>query len=66
MTPGQCVRRLVFLSAGGTAADVLGLIEDINARTPTFEPLGYLDDAPEKQGTSAAGLPVIGRAESIE
>jgi sugar O-acyltransferase (sialic acid O-acetyltransferase NeuD family) len=55
------VQPLIFLSAGGTAVDVLGFIDDINARQLLFEPIGYLDDAPAKQGATINGLPVLGR-----
>jgi sugar O-acyltransferase (sialic acid O-acetyltransferase NeuD family) len=54
------VTSLVFLTAGGTALDVLGLIQDVNAMRPTFEMLGFLDDAPHLRGTSLNGLPVLG------
>lgn len=54
------VQPLVFLSAGGTTADVLGFVEDINAQELRFDPIGCLDDAPAKQGTTLCGLPVLG------
>jgi sugar O-acyltransferase (sialic acid O-acetyltransferase NeuD family) len=60
MSRHPAVQPLVFLSAGGTAADVLGFIEDINHLELRFDPIGFLDDAPAKQGTSLCGLPVLG------
>lgn len=60
MSRHPSVRPLVFLSAGGTSADVLGFIEDINHLELRFDPIGFLDDAPAKQGTSLCGLPVLG------
>jgi sugar O-acyltransferase (sialic acid O-acetyltransferase NeuD family) len=60
MSRHPSVRPLVFLSAGGTAADVLGFIEDINHLELRFDPIGFLDDAPAKRGTSLCGLPVLG------
>jgi len=51
---------LVFLTAGGTALDVLGLLQDVNDQQPTFQPLGFLDDAPQLQGATLHGLDVLG------
>jgi sugar O-acyltransferase (sialic acid O-acetyltransferase NeuD family) len=56
----------VFLSAGGTSIDVLGMIEDINDEQLRFDPIGYLDDAPGKQATTVSGLPVLGRLPDFE
>lgn len=39
--------RLVLLGAGGHASDVLGVVEALNERKPTFEVVGLLDDDPE-------------------
>ncbi len=51
----------VILTAGGTAKDVVSIIEDINqARTSTFEILGFLDDSPSLAGSTVMGLPVLG------
>lgn len=36
--------RLVLLGAGGHASDVLGVVEAINGRQPTFALVGLLDD----------------------
>ena len=55
------VQPLIFLSAGGTAVDVLGFIDDINDRELRFEPIGYLDDAAAKQGAVIYELPVLGK-----
>ncbi len=54
------VQPLVLLSAGGTSADVLGFVDDINTGELRFDAIGFLDDAPAKQGTSLCGLPVLG------
>lgn len=59
------VQPLVFLSAGGTTADVLGFVEDINHHELRFEPIGFLDDAPAKQGTTFCGLPVLGALRDV-
>jgi sugar O-acyltransferase (sialic acid O-acetyltransferase NeuD family) len=38
------MRPLVIVGAGGFGREVLDLVRDINAVTPTFDFLGYLDD----------------------
>jgi sugar O-acyltransferase (sialic acid O-acetyltransferase NeuD family) len=51
----------VILTAGGTAKDILAIIEDINQdKHATFEVLGFLDDNPALSGTTVMGLPVLG------
>jgi sugar O-acyltransferase (sialic acid O-acetyltransferase NeuD family) len=60
MSRHPAVRPLVFLSAGGTSADVLGFVDDLNAQELRFDPIGFLDDAAAKQGTTFCGLPVLG------
>ena len=39
-------RPLVILGTGGSAYDLLDIVEAINAVQPTWEPIGFLDDAP--------------------
>lgn len=51
---------LILVGAGGTCADVLAIIEALNAREPRFRCLGLLDDNPALQGASRYGLPVLG------
>ena len=38
-------RPLVILGTGGSAYDLLDIVEAINAIQPTWEPIGFLDDA---------------------
>lgn len=38
--------RLILLGAGGHASDVLGVVEAVNERRPTFDLVGLLDDNP--------------------
>ncbi len=47
---------VIILGAAGTALDVLDCLE----AEPAYRCLGFLDDDPAKQGTSVAGLPVLG------
>lgn len=57
---------VVILSAGGTALDAMDFLDDLNAEELTYHCLGFLDDDPARQGTSFAGLPILGKLESIE
>jgi sugar O-acyltransferase (sialic acid O-acetyltransferase NeuD family) len=50
---------LIILGTGGSAHDVLDTLEAINARAPTWEPAGFLDDA-RPAGARHLGLPVLG------
>jgi sugar O-acyltransferase (sialic acid O-acetyltransferase NeuD family) len=54
------MRDLVLIGAGGTAADVLAIVEAINARGPQYRCLGLLDDAPQLEGQTRYGLPILG------
>jgi sugar O-acyltransferase (sialic acid O-acetyltransferase NeuD family) len=53
------MRPLVILGTGGSAYDLLDLIEAINRATATWDVVGFLDDA-QPPGTSHLGLPVLG------
>jgi sugar O-acyltransferase (sialic acid O-acetyltransferase NeuD family) len=53
---------LVILGTGGSAYDVLDIIEAINAQTPTWDVRGFLDDA-LAAGADRLALPVLGRLE---
>src|SRR5262249_40346184 len=50
---------LVILGTGGNAYDLLDIIEAINAKTPTWDVVGFLDDARE-QGSRHLGIEVLG------
>ncbi len=54
-------RPLVILGTGGSAYDLLDIVEAINAvqPTPTWKPIGFLDDA-RPAGTRHLGLEVLG------
>jgi len=52
------ISRLVLLGAGGHASDVLGVVEALNERTPTFELVGLLDDRPLVDTARFAGRQV--------
>jgi sugar O-acyltransferase (sialic acid O-acetyltransferase NeuD family) len=51
---------LIILGTGGSAHDLLDVVEAINARRPTWNVLGFLDDA-RPAGSSHLGLDVLGR-----
>ena len=53
------MKQLVIMGTGGNAYDVLDVVEAMNARTPTWDVAGFLDDA-RPTGSEHAGLPVLG------
>jgi sugar O-acyltransferase (sialic acid O-acetyltransferase NeuD family) len=56
MTP----RKLLLIGAGGMARETIELIHAINREGARWEPIGVLDDNPDKRGTDVLGLPVLG------
>lgn len=54
------MKQVLILGAGGTGADAADIIAALNTAGTDIDCLGYLDDAPAKQGTSLHGLPVLG------
>lgn len=52
-------KQLVIVGGGGTAADVLSIIQCINERAPTYRVLGILDDALEV-GSEQNGTTILG------
>jgi sugar O-acyltransferase (sialic acid O-acetyltransferase NeuD family) len=51
--------RLVILGTGGSAHDVLDIVEALNADAPTWEVAGFLDDA-RPAGSEHLGFEVLG------
>lgn len=51
---------IVIVGVGGLGRELAEWIEDINAVTPTFRVLGFLDDDTTKHGTLRHDLPVLG------
>lgn len=51
---------LIILGTGGSAYDVLDIVEAINARQPTWRVAGFLDDV-RPVGETYLGLDVLGR-----
>ncbi len=56
-------RQLVLYGAAHVM--VLKLLDAINRHSPTWELIGFLDDAPEQQGGHCFGYPVIGGRERL-
>ena len=59
--------RLALLGAGGHANDVLSLIEAINAKGPTWDVVGLLDDrAPDMRRFRSRGVKYLGGIELLQ
>jgi sugar O-acyltransferase (sialic acid O-acetyltransferase NeuD family) len=54
------MQRLLILGAGGSALDVLDIVEAINALRPTWDPIGILDDS-RSLGSRHLGLEILGQ-----
>lgn len=60
------MKKVVLLGAGGFGREVALIIERINKVTPTYELLGFLDDADTLyEGMTINGYPFLGRREWI-
>lgn len=57
------MQSLVVLGAGGFAREVAWLVGSLNDVAPTWELLGFLDDAVERHGQVLNGTPVLGGIE---
>jgi sugar O-acyltransferase (sialic acid O-acetyltransferase NeuD family) len=58
-------RPLVILGTGGSACDVLDVVEAINAAAPTWDVAGFLDDA-RPPGARHLGLAILGPLREAE
>lgn len=54
------MKDILIFGTGGFAREVHQLIEDINAATPRWRCLGFLDGDASRHGASLHGLPVLG------
>ena len=55
------MKPIVIIGAGGYAQEVLWVLDDINAITPTWDFLGFVDPgAPEKKGQLFYDRPILG------
>ncbi|HLZ37942.1 MAG TPA: acetyltransferase [Mycobacteriales bacterium] len=55
---------LLLVGCGGFARETACAVHAVNSVAPTFRLLGFLDDAPNRQGTVVDGLPVLGPVEA--
>lgn len=55
---------LLIVGSGGFARETACVVHAVNATAPTFDLLGFLDDAPARQGAVVDGLPVLGPVEA--
>lgn len=60
------MKSLIIVGAGGFGRETAWLVERINAVTPTWNLLGFLDDSPQNQGKLVNGYPVLGPVTSAE
>jgi sugar O-acyltransferase (sialic acid O-acetyltransferase NeuD family) len=58
-------RELIIVGAGGLGRETAELVRAVNAREPTWDLLGFVDDAPALAGAEVAGLPVLGPVASV-
>ena len=53
-------RKVVIIGAGDHGRGVLEILREASRTDPRFDVIGFLDDAPAKQGASIAGVSVLG------
>ena len=54
------MKKLVIIGAGDFGREVAWLAERINAQSPEWELLGFVDDSPAVQDQTVDGYPVLG------
>ena len=60
------MKNLIIIGAGDFGREVSWLVERINAAAPTWNLLGFVDDAPALQGIMVDGYPVLGTTQWLE
>ena len=60
------MKRLIIIGAGDFGREVSWVVERINALAPTWELLGFVDDAAKEQGTVVDGYPLLGQVSMLE
>ena len=59
------MRSIIIIGSGGYAQELAWIIDDINARTPTWDLLGYIDPKfPERKGRTLYDRPILGGYEA--
>jgi len=66
LQPLAVSRELLIVGAGGFARETAQAVAAINAVHPTWNLLGFLDDAPLLHGRRVDGLPVIGGTDLVQ
>jgi sugar O-acyltransferase (sialic acid O-acetyltransferase NeuD family) len=56
---------LVLVGPGGFGRETAELVRTINAVDPRWDLLGFLDDDPDRWGTTASGVPVLGGLDTL-
>lgn len=59
------MRNLIIFGASGFGREVAWLVERINAVTPTWNLLGFMDDNDEIQGSEINGYKVLGKSTDV-
>jgi len=59
------MQRIVIVGAGGFGREVAWIVERINAVCPTFELLGFCDDAEDKRDGFCGAYPLLGTIEAV-
>lgn len=59
------MKDLIIIGASGFGREVAWLVERINAKEPTWNMLGFLDDNEEIQGQQINGYFVLGKSEDV-
>ena len=59
------MKDLIIFGAGGFGREVAWAVERINNNSPTWNLIGFIDDAEDIQGTEINGYPVLGKTDDI-
>ena len=59
------LKNLIIIGASGFGREVAWLVERINKVDPTWNLIGFIDDADEIQGKSINGYAVLGKTEDV-
>lgn len=59
------MKKLIIIGAGDFGREVSWVVERINVIAPEWDLLGFVDNAPEKQGAIIDGYPVMGPVSAL-
>jgi sugar O-acyltransferase (sialic acid O-acetyltransferase NeuD family) len=59
------VEPLVLVGSGGFGRETAEVVRAVNAESPTWNLLGFLDDDPALHGTEIDGVPVLGSIDDV-